>query len=298
MADLEKTLAQRFQERKRQVARLAEANAPLRDKLIGPLGKDRSWAASIRWQRRAMRKSLASSRLSISKALPRKAGARVFVGSNGAARFVPFDYSWTRSYLHGADAPDLRADADSGNMHVNVDTHIWLGGLEAYAAVGVFFRLPSPHFFTVPIFPLANFTVFANPSVQFAWEAFLAPELWPGHSGGFVGLLAQRYDWTQGLASPLSTATLLSQEIPLWDDDSLGLDGSGWNNRPWVSVPLSASFLVDPGPWYALWVWCGTHDWAYGPYDPNGNWAMSGLRVNVPSISWQFGPLQALPALP
>jgi len=42
MADLEKTLAQRFQERKRQVARLAEANAPLRDKLIGPLGKDRS----------------------------------------------------------------------------------------------------------------------------------------------------------------------------------------------------------------------------------------------------------------
>ena len=299
MADLEKTLARRFQERKKQFARLAEANASLRDKLLGVFGDDPAWAACSRRARRVARASLASRRISISKALPRKVGAGVFVGINGGARFLPFDYSWTGSYGYDTakGIPDLGADADSGDMHVNVNTSIFEGGLDGYAAVGIFFRLPSLGFFRVPVFPLAILSVSANPSVYFGWEAFFDPATQWIYSGGFIGLLVQRYDWTEGLASPLSTATLVAQEISLWKDNSLGLNGSGWNN-PWVSVPLSASFLVDSGHWYALWVWCGTHDWGAGPYHRNGSWALSELRANVPSINWQFCPMQALPARP
>src|SRR6266700_3272514 len=93
MADLEKTLAQRFRELNEQRARLARANAPLWDNLRRLLGKDSAWAATVRRQRRASRKSLPSRRFSIPKPLQQKES--VFLGSLGGTRVWPFDYEWT-----------------------------------------------------------------------------------------------------------------------------------------------------------------------------------------------------------
>lgn len=62
MADLEKTLAQRFQELNKERTRLASANVPLRDKLLEVFGKDPAWVASIRRKQRASRKSVLARR--------------------------------------------------------------------------------------------------------------------------------------------------------------------------------------------------------------------------------------------
>jgi len=305
MADLEKTLAQRFQERKKELARLAKANAPLRDKLVGVSANDPAWAACSRDAQRVARASLASRRVSVPKALRQKPRASVFLGSNGGARFVPFDYSWTSRSTGEIAVNDLSADKVSGGMRIYIGTQFSSSGNddgdaggEAYAALGIFFRLPSYGFSPAPPLGLANLVVSAIPAVNFAWEAFFGPQILYPSAFGFIGLLVQRYDWTVGWASPQSTAasTLFVGEHQLWRDDSLGDNGSGWKNRPWISVPLSAMFLVDSFHWYALWVWCGTQNAGVERYDAkNWSWAESDLRVNVPYISWQFEPLHALP---
>jgi hypothetical protein len=283
MADLEKTLARRFEELNKQRAWLAEANAPLRDKLLGILGKDSARAASVRRELRATRKPLARRPISIPKALQQTRGPGVLVGLNGGTRVLPFDYSWSwgrKAPSAPQDAIDVGADPTSGDIWVDLKTG-YQGGVIARAAVGIFFRLP--------VWPLANFSLWSNPTVSFYWQQSGSGTEF---SDGFVGLLAASYDWAGNAPvrrpSPRahrSSAILVDQMISLWSGNPGDWGGSGDS-----SFPLSANFLVDSDHWYALWVWCGS-----GVLNVSGGSLMSDLAVYVPSISWRFDGLQPLP---
>ena len=283
MGDLEKTLARRFAEVNKHCARLADANAPLRDKRLGILDKDSGRHASVRRELRATHKPLARRGISIPKALQPKRGPGVFVGRNGGTRVLPFDYSWTWSSKGGSapqDAIDLGADPTSGNIWINLNTGHNAGGVIARAAVGIFFRLP--------VWSLANFSLFSNPTVRFHWQqsGFV-------FSDGFVGLLAVGYYWTGSFSTIGSRSTthrgriLVDQMISLW----CGNPGDDWGGSGDSSFPLSANFLVDSDHWYVFWVWCASS----GIPVNSGASAMSDLWVYVPSISWQFDGLQPLP---
>jgi hypothetical protein len=290
MADLEKTLARRFEELKKQRAGLAEANAPLRDKLLGVLGKDSGRAASVRRELHATRKPLARMPISIPKTLQQKRGPRVLVGLNGGTRVLPFDYSWSWSAKGGPTpqgAIDVGADPTNGNIWVNLNTG-YARSVIARAAVGIFFRLP--------LWSLANFSLWSNPTVSFHWQQSGSGTEF---SDGFVGLLAASYGWAGNAParrpSPRAhrfSAILVDQMVSLWCGNPGDWGGSGDS-----SFPLSANFLVDSDHWYVLWVWCGS-----SVLSLSGGSEMSDLWVFVPSISWQFDglqpPLQPLPALP
>jgi len=274
MADLEKTLAQRFQELNEQRARLARANGPLWDKLRGLLRKDPTWAASVRRKRRASRKSRLARRVSVPKALQQK--ERVFLGSLGGTRVAPFDYPWTWKAQSGSPPPgggvDVSAFANSGWMFVGLDTG-WknASSLSGRAALGIFFQSPSEC--------LSKFSFWANPQVGFIWEEECGLD--SVHTDGFIGLFAASYDWAGNF-----TETLVDQMISLWSDDSWWTSNSGSGDSS--GFPLSANFLVDADHWYALWVWCGGHASGDGS-DTFWSQALSGLHVHVPSISWQVG---------
>jgi hypothetical protein len=284
MADLEKTLTRRFQETENQRARLAEVSAPRRDKLLGLLRKDPGWAAPVRRQSRTMRKSLASRH---TKALEQKPGAGVFVGFNAGTRLRPFDYSWTWSTKSGEappDALDVSADRTYGQLLVKLDAGSGEHGsnVAARAAVGIFFRLS--------FWRLASFSFCANPIVGFNWQDYCGFD--SVHTDGFVGLFAASYNSAGNLS-----AVLTDQEISLWSDDSWWEGGTGMAD--YSSFPMSANFLVDSDHWYALWVWCGSHNIGDGWHTIEYSEAVSELFVIVRSISWQFDPLQPPPfALP
>jgi hypothetical protein len=264
MADLEKTLARRFEELNEQRARLARANAPLWDTLRDLLRKDPAWAAIVRRKRRTSRKPLPSRRLSIPKVLQQKE----CLGSLGGTRVWPFDYEWV--WRAGPPSVPLWADASDGEMQIYLSTDGKEVSKSAGAAVGIFFQWPS--------LLLSNFSFWANPGLGFSWHHICA--LASAHSDGFIGLFAASYDWAGNF-----TGALVDQGISLWSHDSWWWDenGSGSSNP----FSLSANFQVDPDHWYALWVWCGSHVSADGAgiYST----ANSYLAVQVPSISWQVG---------
>src|SRR6266568_8884814 len=272
MADLEKTLAQRFRELNEQRARLARANAPLWDNLRRLLGKDSAWAATVRRQRRASRKSLPSRRFSIPKPLQQKES--VFLGSLGGTRVWPYDYEWTWKAPAGLSEfwIGASADASDGELLVGLDTDEEEKSLSARAAVGIFFQSPSQC--------LSKFSFWANPLLRFNWRDYCA--FASAHSDGFIGLFAASYDWAGNF-----TGTLVDQMISLWSDDSWWWGGEGSGSSS--GFPLSANFQVDPDHWYALWVWCGSHISAEGDQTLSFSSAGSSLVVQVPSISWQVG---------
>ena len=272
MADLEKTLAQRFEELNEQRARLARANAPVWDHLRGLFGKDPALAATVRRQWRASRKTLRSRRFSIPEALQQKES--VFLGSLGGTRVWPFDYEWTWKAPTGLSAYwiDASADASNGGLRMVLDTDEKDKSLSGRAAVGIFFQSPSHC--------LSKFSFWANALLRFDWWTTCA--FASAHSDGFIGLFAASYDWAGNF-----TSTLVDQKISLWSDDSwwFGAEGSGSAS----GFPLSANFQVDPDHWYALWVWCGSHVSAEGDQTFSYSSAFSSLVVQVPSISWQVG---------
>jgi hypothetical protein len=270
MADLEKTLAQRFEELNEQRARLARANAPLWDTLRALLRNDPTWAATVRRKRRASRKSLPARRVSIPKALQQK--ERVFLGSLGGTRVWPFDYEWTWRVNPGPPFVYLSADASDGEMQMSMSTDEKEASLSGAAAVGIFFQSPSHC--------LSNFSFWANPLLRFSWYEICT--LSSAHSDGFIGLYAASYDWAGNF-----TGTLVDQMISLWSDDSWWWDAEGSGSSS--GFPLSANFQVDPDHWYALWVWCGSHVSADGAGIFSYSTAFSSMFVQVPSISWQVG---------
>jgi hypothetical protein len=164
------------------------------------------------------------------KALQQKPGVGVFVGLNGGTRVVPFDYAWSWSAKSGSppkNAIDVAANTKYGNLLVNLDTGENAASVSARAAVGIFFRLP--------LWSLANFRFWTNPTVGFSWQEYCG--FASVHTDGFVGLFAASYDWAGNFR-----ATLVDQMISLWSDDSWwsGTSGSGES-----TFPLSANFLVD-----------------------------------------------------
>ena len=224
MADLEKTLARRFEELNKQRVWLAEAHVPLRDKLLGILEKDSARAASVRRDLRATRKPFARRRISIPKALQQKRGPGVLVGLNGGTRVLPFDYSWSWSAKGGSppqNAIDVGADPTYGNIWVNLNTN--RASVIARAAVGIFFRLP--------LWSLANFSLWSNPTVSFYWQQSGSGTEF---SDGFVGLLAASYDWAGNAParrpSPRAhrfSAILVDQMISLWSGNPGDWGGVG-----------------------------------------------------------------------
>ena len=277
MADLEKTLARHFQETENQRARLAEANTPLRDKLLGIIGKDPAWAASVRRGRHVRQKSMASRRISRTIKLP---DADAFIALNGGTRVRPFDYAWTWSAKAGGSPTDIlevKADTKWGELEINLEAGSGkkAANFSARAALGIFFRLP--------LWPLASFTFRASPIFNFNWQTYCG--LSSVHTDGFIGLFAASYDWAGNFS-----AVLTDQKLSLWSDDSWWDGGSGVDNSH--GFPMSANFLVDSDHWYALWVWCGSHNIGDGWYTIRYSDAVSELFVLVNSISWQFDPLQ------
>lgn len=143
---------------------------------------------------------------------------------------MPFDYAWSWSAKSGSppkNAIDVAANTKYGNLLVNLDTGENAASVSARAAVGIFFRLP--------LWSLANFRFWTNPTVGFSWQEYCG--FASVHTDGFVGLFAASYDWAGNFR-----ATLVDQMISLWSDDSWwsGTSGSGES-----TFPLSANFLVD-----------------------------------------------------
>jgi hypothetical protein len=271
MTDLEKALTQEFRERDQRRARLADVNAPLRDKLLAALGKDDpAWAAYVR-KRRGSRELKPSARVTLPKI--RRQKDRVFLGSLGATRVPPFDYQWTWSAKTGS--PELvfpYARADIGGLITQVVTGKRKASASARAAVGIFFQSPSEC--------VSKFNFWANARLRFEWQtySFLASS----HSDGFIGLFAGSYDWAGNF-----NGTLVDQRISLWNDDAWWNGATDLDSSDGVS--LAANFQVDPDHWYALWLWCGTHDSGDGDGTVSWGQAWSTLSIWAPSISWQVG---------
>jgi hypothetical protein len=270
MADLEKMLDRRFRDLHKQRAESARVQAPLRDKLLGPLRKDPAWAESIQ-KMRAHQKSLQSRR-----SLPAKASLqkeRVFLGSIGGTRVPPLDYPWTWNATAGSPSVSTSANVGSGQMSLNVSTNFDNGSsLSARAALGIFFQSP--------IECLSHFKFWSNPALNFNWWDVCSFD--SAHSDGFIGLYATAYDLSGAV-----TGTPVDQVISLWSDDSWwnGASNQGSNS----GYSLSADFEVDSSHWYALWVWCGVDNSAQGWGTFSGSGSGASLSVTVPSISWEVG---------
>ena len=281
MANVEKTLMQRFQQQNKRRARLASGNALLRDKLLGLFGGDPGWAADVRRKWRASRKSPPFRRIKLRKGLRQK--DHISLGSLGGTRTWPFDYQWSWYAITGPAGlyhNTITADEAWGYgykrglilQRADQGDH---GSLSARAAVGIFFSSPSEC--------LQNFSFWANPLYHFTWEEDCT--LASAHSDGFIGLFAGSYDWAGNYSG-----TVVEQMIPLWSNNSWWDDASSSGTNDTDGFPLSANFQVDPDHWYALWVWCGSDDSG----DGYGGWisgasAYSELSVAVGKIGWQVG---------
>jgi hypothetical protein len=279
MATVEKTLTQRFQELNKQRARLASANAPLRDKLLGLIGKDPEWAADVRRKQRASTKSPPLRRVAFPKALRQK--EHISLGSLGGTRLSPFDYQWTWSAKTGpAGNYQLTpfADASHGYMDVNGGSFFPAedgehpGSISARAAVGIFFSSPSEC--------VSTFSFWGNGYHRFSWEEYCT--FASAHSDGFIGLFAASYDWAGNFSG-----TVVDKMFPLWSNDSWWNDASGSGSSDGFS--LAANFQVDPDHWYALWVLCGSDNSGDGPGLFLYGAAYSRLTVKLLSIGWQVG---------
>ena len=270
MASLEKALDRQFRELNRQRAALDRAHAPLRDKLLGPLRKDRAWAESVR-KLRATQKTLQAQRAQPVK-VPKKK-ERVFLGSIGGTRVPPFDFPWTWSATSGMPTVSTSADQNAGTMMVGIGTDLNnASSASARAALGIFFMSPTEC--------LSHFKYWSNPALSFNW--FDICTLASCHSDGFIGLYAAEFDFAGN-----QTSTPADQMIWLWSDDSWwsGATGQGSNS----GFALSADFEVDANHFYNLWVWCGVDDSAAGWGTFSGSGSGSSLSVTVPSISWEVG---------
>jgi hypothetical protein len=269
MADLEKALGRRFRDLQKQRGQSAQANAELRNQLLGPQKKDAAWAASMR-RRQERLKSLRPQSAAPHKVVAPK--ERVFLGSLGGTRIAPFDYPWTWSAKTGSPSVSTEASTSTGDISISIMTGDKAASASARAAVGIFF--------SSPIDCVSNFSFWSSPSLAFSWEEFCSLD--SAHTDGFIGLYAASYDWAGNF-----TATVVDQMISLWSNNSWWDDANGGNSNR--AYPLSANFQVDPDHWYVLWVWCGSDDSGDGFGTFSGSSAISDFGVRVPAISWEVG---------
>ena len=271
MADLEKALERQLREAHAQRAEFSRANAAVRDQRLGPLARDRkTWAESAH-RLRALEKTLRSKPVTAPPVAKKK--ERVFLGSIGATRVVPFDYPWTWKASVGGPTVFTSADVTAGTMRIHDKPNVNNPSSDgARAALGIFFSSPLE----CP----APFWFWANPAFSFFW--WDTCQFAAGHSDGFIGLYAAAYHWSGAFAG-----VMVDQMIPLWSDSSWwwGASGSGSSR----GYPLSGQFEVDSDHFYALWVWCGINDSSEGWGDISGSSAGANMAVNLPSISWELG---------
>jgi hypothetical protein len=197
-----------------------------------------------------------------------KDSQHIFVGGTRVA--APFNYQWTWNATSGNPTVSVSADSNSGTMYflTNTDNHN-SSSASAAAAVGIFFSPPIEQ---------GNLRISSNPSFSSSWWLFSFFN--SSHSDGWIGWYVGRYDLAGNFAG-----TAVDLQFSLWSEDIVIGDPSDGGAG---SMPLQATFSIDNGHFYIIWVWCGGTASGAGTDNFFGSFAHSEMYVTVPSITWEL----------
>jgi|GEM_PF-1282918 hypothetical protein len=269
MLDLERELTKQFNEERDLEVEATGHMSQVRDALLTKAISTDQMATGVRGLR-ALDYRLSKAKLNLPKIPSQKRSIRT--GSIVANVVPPFTYQWTWSATSGNPSLSLAANRTTGQMSFNIWNASRDASGSARAAIGIYFR---------PVTESGFLRLWSNPAFNYSWWTYCA--FASAHSDAFIGLYVGRYTLAGGY-----DATLISQQINLWNDDSWW-SGAGSHNGSNSGYPLFSQFNVDRSHWYALWVWCGGRASAVGWDSPFwGSGAASNLAVTIPSMTWEL----------
>jgi hypothetical protein len=207
----------------------------------------------------------------------------------------PYSYSFSNAGQIDIAPGTFTAYASAGNGQIgfNLASSPSSGQINksyASAAVGSYFKPSSTGVLSV-------FT-----TAPMDWNVAIDGDYAGADSRGWAGFLVQRFDSN----NTLSATSVYQQNIQydvfengqfiyFFTQSYLDLQPQG------VPVPLhlSASFLVEPFYWYAIWVWCGgnihAEGWQYILGIGKGSDAAGNIALTVPYILLEFVPSRPVP---
>jgi hypothetical protein len=273
MKPLEEHLTDRFKERTRLRAQLAEQMNKTRSPLMELLAKDKR-AAEGTSGLRALQAHAQKNKPKRPQHHGHKPAFGIFSGSIGATVGPPYDYQWTWSAVSGnPDENSETANDNSGDMAINIWADFNNGSsVSGRAAVGTYFYPPTSD---------GSLQIWSAPAISDDWGDWCAFD--SASADGWIGLYVGSYDLAGGF-----TGAVVDQQITLWSDSSWW-SGVGEQEGSNSGYGLYASTQVDQDHQYIIWVWCGGDISAAGWGTFSGSGAGDDLNVAVPSITWELG---------